>query len=893
MKKILVSILLLVFCLCLNGCNKNNNTKKPTIEMLYSDWYNCAKLPNMEDPFAEAYDGYYSIKIDKSNNMTFKSINQEQLNGILEYDQKENNIDIIITFENNDVANGSLTISNNVPYLNFWYNGTRYCFTNTRSISKDEFETYRANFNSFLRDSFINNSYPTIDEVEYSELYKEYTNFVHIDPCCNGPKRYVEVNKVNIIFDIEKNEVSATYNSGETKNINAYDIDKIVLVKMDGTFERLEEIKEGQCYLTNDYSIFYFECEHQWDEGIEINRTEKNYTLEYTCRICNEKYQQIYDINENVTYSLTVTGDTKYLKNDISGYYAPLTKIKIEVQKLIDADIEVYVNGNQILHSSSSEPQFDYLLFEFDSLETDMVVEIRIKAIEYINIIFNGNGGTLIAGEKNQTVLNLEDVSYPTYEYYGYIVDKYNITESDVDGVYYIDVIWKRNPDLYKLEIKLDNKVYYSNFYQAGENIEINLPSKDHYNLISDIEIPNVMPLNDVIVNLNFEIEKVYLYVWYESNEVGVQELEYDYGDFVYESDLDTSFDLTKKGYTFNGWDREFPFKIEEAMDIYAVWDPILFHLIFDGMGADTLELEEMFIKYGEHVTLPIPEKEGFNFEGWYYYTERIQNGEWKRLNNDNQLTVIAKWSYNRDYYEFGKYPQTHVSDSNLIEELNKLTEVNEHGYYVYNNEEYCKISATPIVENELYYSDGTVATRKTEWFKVEPIKWIVKGTNTYTLYPMKLLDVVIYDQNGNAYSKSQIRQYLNNDFLNTAFSKEEIELLLPIDQFITEVKVEGTSITTTGIGISDNVMLYSVMTKAENKELTDYAIARGASLTKVTNKTTNITKYYGSWWIIEQSQVSNFGYKQTYFSSYEEDYKYAEGTRLGICFNIRIILQL
>ena len=115
----------------------------------------------------------------------------------------------------------------------------------------------------------------------------------------------------------------------------------------------------------------------------------------------------------------------------------------------------------------------------------------------------------------------------------------------------------------------------------------------------------------------------------------------------------------------------------------------------------------------------------------------------------------------------------------------------------------------------------------------------------------------------------------------------------MPVDQFITEVKVEGTSITTTGIGISDKVMLYSVMTNAENKELTDYAIARGASLTKVTNNSTNISKYYGSWWIIEQCQVSHFVYKQTYFSSYEKDYKYAEGTRLGICFNVRITLQL
>ena len=73
MKKILVSIFLLVFGLCLVGCDNNKN-KKPTVSMLYSDWYNCAKLPSMEDPFAEVYDGCYTIKIDENNNVSFKSI---------------------------------------------------------------------------------------------------------------------------------------------------------------------------------------------------------------------------------------------------------------------------------------------------------------------------------------------------------------------------------------------------------------------------------------------------------------------------------------------------------------------------------------------------------------------------------------------------------------------------------------------------------------------------------------------------------------------------------------------------------------------------------------------------------------------------------------------------
>ena len=267
MKKILVSLFLLVFGLCLLGCDISDNTEKPSIDVLYSDWYNCAKLPSMEDPFAEVYDGFYSIEIDENNNVTFKSINQEQLNGTLEYEEKEYTFDIKITFENNEIAKGSLSISNDSPYLRFFYKGVNHCFSKSEALSKEEFELYRSEFNAFLRDSFNNNTYPSIEEVETNELYRQYTNFNQIDPCCNGPKIYVGANKVSVISDLEKGVITATYNDGTVDNINIYDIDNIVLVKLDGTIERLEQVQDGQCFLTDNHSLFYFECEHQWDEG--------------------------------------------------------------------------------------------------------------------------------------------------------------------------------------------------------------------------------------------------------------------------------------------------------------------------------------------------------------------------------------------------------------------------------------------------------------------------------------------------------------------------------------------------------------------------------------------------------------------------------------------------
>lgn len=287
MKKILVSMFLLVFGLCLVGCDIINNPKKPSIEMLYSDWYNCAKLPSMQDPFAEVYDGCYSIKIAENNNVTFKSINQEQLNGILEYEEKEYTIDIKITFENNEIANGNLSISNDSPYLHFFYKGVNHCFTKSRVISKEEFDLYCSEFNAFLRDSFNNNTYPSLEEVETDELYRQYTNFHQIDPCCNGPKQYISVNKVVIDINTEKDEFIVTYSDGKIENINIFDVENIVLVKLDGTFKKLDNIQDGQCFITENHTLFYFECEHQWDEGVvDPSSSLSNPPIKYTCLLC-------------------------------------------------------------------------------------------------------------------------------------------------------------------------------------------------------------------------------------------------------------------------------------------------------------------------------------------------------------------------------------------------------------------------------------------------------------------------------------------------------------------------------------------------------------------------------------------------------------------------------
>ena len=150
-----------------------------------------------------------------------------------------------------------------------------------------------------------------------------------------------------------------------------------------------------------------------------------------------------------------------------------------------------------------------------------------------------------------------------------------------------------------------------------------------------------------------------------------------------------------------------------------------------------------------------------------------------------------------RKYVNFGSYPQTHVSDTELINELNKLTIVNSRGYYEYNGAEYAKVTTKPYNygSSDYIYSTGKIVEYGvTEWFKVEPIKWRILSNNndgTYQLLSEYILTAQRYYKDSyyriidgvdiapNNYKYSDIREFLNNTFLNSAFTSKQQESIV------------------------------------------------------------------------------------------------------------------
>ena len=192
-----------------------------------------------------------------------------------------------------------------------------------------------------------------------------------------------------------------------------------------------------------------------------------------------------------------------------------------------------------------------------------------------------------------------------------------------------------------------------------------------------------------------------------------------------------------------------------------------------------------------------------------YYQTEHMYvDNICTTCNHKKESPYLTVYEENgQKYINIGKYPQSEVFDFKLIEELDKINEVNEIGYIEYNGEEYLK---TTVVSKGLYYcfnSGILIDSQVTHYFKVEPIKWRILTTsgNKYTLLSESIIDGKQYYNNpssrrkidditvyANNYKYSDIRawlngydgtsydssNYTNNGFYDIAFTEEEKALI-------------------------------------------------------------------------------------------------------------------
>ncbi len=154
-------------------------------------------------------------------------------------------------------------------------------------------------------------------------------------------------------------------------------------------------------------------------------------------------------------------------------------------------------------------------------------------------------------------------------------------------------------------------------------------------------------------------------------------------------------------------------------------------------------------------------------------------------LDKLNDYGRTPKLSEDGKTLTYGLYPQTNVNDATLVSALNELTTSESNGWYLYNNEYYAKVSATPNNSSYKFDNGTTIVSGTTYWFKCEPITWNVLRSSAVEYYIVSnvLLDAHCYYNStsdrtiggntvyANNYEYSDIRTWLNADFYNSAFA--------------------------------------------------------------------------------------------------------------------------
>ena len=363
--------------------------------------------------------------------------------------------------------------------------------------------------------------------------------------------------------------------------------------------------------------------------------------------------------------------------------------------------------------------------------------------------------------------------------------------------------------------------------------------------------------------------------------------------------------DPIKEGYIFLYWvnqktDEIFDFAtpIEENIVLKAKWEQNTFHThTYIEEIVEPTCTEEGYTMYTclcgdiytsnykealDHDLVYHDKKEPTTTEiGWneHYTCNRCDYNTYHELpkldNTAVELEVYEENGYK--YVNYGKYPQTHISDETLINELNKLTQTNSQGYYEYNEEEYYKIIATPFNydASKYIYSDGTIVEYNTiEWFKVDPIKWRILSTNDSSVLVLSeyILDAsCFYSEDDeirtidgqtvypNNYKYSDIRNFLNGEFLNKAFTMNQQNTLLT-----TEVdNSAGTTYSLSNEYVCENTYDKIYLLSYHDIINTNYGFCSDKNCYDPVRqaKTTDYAKATGVWWTVYIDNVNRNDY--------------------------------
>ena len=241
--------------------------------------------------------------------------------------------------------------------------------------------------------------------------------------------------------------------------------------------------------------------------------------------------------------------------------------------------------------------------------------------------------------------------------------------------------------------------------------------------------------------------------------------------------------------YKFKGWDK-FLTEITAPTTFTAIYDSTSYAgYRVEFRNKDGSEIYHTYTKKGGNAVCRYEQFKDLISSSYSYDSENVTMfAGWKEPTSDirsdsiftpNIVTIPRKQN--------GEYPQTKVTDEELVTKLDSITQTDAQGYVSYGREKYQK--------KQNAWS-GT-------WLKVEPIQWryLSRDGKNVQFVSEKVLDDHVWNTTDhgdeaylNNYKLSDIRKWLNSDFLEQAFYYDS--------SLVQTVNVDNSAEST---GITDN----------------------------------------------------------------------------------------
>ena len=218
--------------------------------------------------------------------------------------------------------------------------------------------------------------------------------------------------------------------------------------------------------------------------------------------------------------------------------------------------------------------------------------------------------------------------------------------------------------------------------------------------------------------------------------------------------------------YSFKGWDKNLT-GITAPTTFTAIYHSISYSgYRVEFRNKDGSEIYHTYTKKGENAACSYERIKNLISSSYSYDSENVTMfAGWNQSTSDVRSNLvltanIATISRKRN----GEYPQTQVEDDKLISKLNSITQTDAQGYVSYGGEKYKKCK-------DYYYFYC--------WRKVEPIQWryLSQNGDNVQFVSEKVLNHQVWNKtehedgiNLNNYKYSDIRKWLNSDFLEQAF---------------------------------------------------------------------------------------------------------------------------